>query len=421
MIGPSRRPESVGVGWKSVALATSVSLALAAIVLPCAPAAADTLQEAIARLTPEQQATLKAYESARLAFQRKVDQYWRTVELKRHRRMAKLAAGKPVTVSDYVKEQPPQYDGPKRPAEIMALLPKPPKPPVEAHTPVPVIDDFLKEADAVYGFMPERVSEDDFMIYYALEAIRMGLTRDQVVRVYALETGGMGTHDLQSGYNPRTGHAASTALGYAQLLAANSVEQIRKDGEDFASRLERLAADERVSEAKARALRAKAAALRRMIVDAKRVRDNWPAHVAFARTPQGLAMHALNLDGDIGPWMQVVKLRGIKDYASRKGIEKLTGAQLELMNLAGPARGFEMMQPIGRDMPTSNFFERGGYERNPIVHGKTGAELLAKIDEIMDRNVQKPGAYRFARIFDGIARRIAEDARVKAADSRRFH
>jgi hypothetical protein len=335
--------------------------------------------------------------------------------LKRKRRKIKLSAGKPVTEADYVKEQPPVYNGPKRPDEIMAQLPKPPKPPVEPRPAVPVVTDFLREAETVYGFKPERVSEDDFMIYYALEAIKLGLTRDHVVRVYALETGGMGTHDLQSGYNPKTGHAASTALGYAQLLAANSIEQLRKDGDEFASRLERLAAESGVSESKAQALRAKAVCVRRMIADAKKVRDNWPAHVAYAQTPKGLAMHALNLDGDVGPWMQVVKLRGITQFAAKRGMASLTGAQLELMNLAGPGHGFEMMEPVGRNMPTSNFFERRGYERNPVVSGKTGAQLLAKLDEVMDRNVQKLGAQKFAKIFDGIARRLAAGQPVRAS------
>jgi hypothetical protein len=377
--------------------------------------AGTPLQDAIAKLTPDQQARLKAYEAARIAFQRRADDYWRQIELKRKKRQAKLAAGKAVTAADYVKEQPAAYKGPARPDEIMAFLPKPPKPAAEQHEQVPLVADFLHQAGEVYGFTPERVSEDDFMIYYAMEAIKLGLTRDQVVRVYALETGGMGTQDLQSGYNPKTGHAASTALGYAQLLAANSIEQIRKDGEEFATRLERLAEESSTSESKARALRAKAACLRRMIADAKKVHESWPAHVAYAKTPKGLAMHALNLDGDIGPWMQVVKLRGIKEYAAKKGMSGLTGAQLELMNLAGPAHGFEMMQPVGRDMPTSNFFERKGYERNPVAAGKTGAQLLAKLDEIMDRNVQKSGAQKFARIFDGIARRLASGERAQSS------
>jgi hypothetical protein len=375
--------------------------------MPGAALAGAPLQDAIAKLSPEQQATLKAYESARAAYARRVDQYWRQTELKRHKRKAKIAAGKTLTAEDYVKEQPPVYQGPKRPDEIMAQLPKPPKLAAVPHEPVAVMADFLREAEAVYGFKPDRVSEDDFMIYYAIEAIRLGLTRDQVVRLYALETGGMGTQDLQSGYNPKTGRAASTALGYAQLLAANSVEQVRKDGPEFADRLDRLAAEQGATSSQAASMRNKATIIRHMIADARKVPESWPAHVAYAKTPNGLAMHALNLDGHVGPWMQVVKLRGIMEYASKRGQGRLTGAQLELMNLAGPGSGFEMLQPPGRDMPTSNFFERGGYERNPVVHDKTGAELLVRLDEIMDRNVQKQGAQQFARIFDGVARRLA--------------
>ena len=318
---------------RSTMLYLSAALFMALPLTPAGKASAGTpLQDAIAQLTPEQQATLKAYESARAAYARHVDQYWRLVDLKRRKRKLKIAVGKPLTVEDYVKEQPPVYNGPKRPDEIMAILPKPPRPPVEPHAPIPVIADFLREAEAIYGFRPDRVSEDDFMISYALEAIRLGLTRDQVVRLYALETGGMGTHDLQSGYNPRTGHAASTALGYAQLLAANSIEQIRKDGPEFAARLDRLAEEPSVSYSQAESLRSKAASIRRMIADARRVHESWPAHVAYAKTPNGLAMHALNLDGHVGPWMQVVKLRGVMEYAAKKGVGHLTGAQLELID-----------------------------------------------------------------------------------------
>lgn len=384
-----------------------------------APAAlearADALQEAIAKLTPEQQARLKAYESARIAFAHRTDQYWRLIELKRKKRKAKFAAGQEITAADYVAQQPPVYSGPPRPDGILAMLPKPPKPAVEYREPVAVVADFLREADEIYGFKPERVSEDDFMILYAMEAIKLGFNRDQIVRLYALETGGTGTQDLQSGYNPKTGHAASTALGYAQLLAANSIEQIRKEGNEFANRLEQQAAGGGVPERKAASLRRKAAILRRMIADARKVHDNWPAHVEYAKTPKGLAIHAVNLDGDLGPWMQVVKLKGIEEYAARKGMTNLTGAQLELMNLAGPAHGFEMMQPIGRTMPTSNFFERKGYERNPVAAGKTGAQLLAKLDEIMDRHVQRPGAQRFAQIFDSIASRLAASGRLRSS------
>jgi hypothetical protein len=367
------------------------------------------LQEAIAQLTPAEQARLKAYETAHLSFQHRVDLYWHTTELKRKKRKAKLAAGKPLTKADYVNTQPPVYKGPERPADIMAKLPKPPAPPV-SETPdrVAIVEDFLAQADEVYSFKPDRVSEDDFMLFYAIEAAKLGFTRDQVVRLYALETGGMGTSDLQSGYNPRTKRAASTALGYAQLLAANTIEQLRKDGDGFVARLERNASDDSVSYDRAESLRSKAAVLRRMIADAKKVRENWPAHVAYAKTPNGIAMHSLNLDRDVGPWLQVVKLKEIVDYAAKRGLSNMNGAQLEMMNLAGPSNGFDMMTPIGSKMPTSNFFERKGYERNPVAANKTGAELLAKLDEIMNRNVQKERAQRFAQIFDSLAQRQAQ-------------
>ncbi|MGO9483855.1 MAG: hypothetical protein ACLPX9_04625 [Rhodomicrobium sp.] len=375
------------------------------------------LQEAIAKLTPEQQARLKAYEAARIAFQRRTDQYWRLIGLKRKKRQAKFAAGQAVATADYVADLPPVYGGPPRPADVMAQLPKPPPAPAKVHEPVPVVTDFLQQAQEVYGFKPDRVNEDDFMISYAMEAIRLGLSRDQVVRLYALETGGIGTHDLQSGYNRKTNRAASTALGYAQMLAASTIEQLRKEGEEFAARLERQAADGSVPESKAQSLRAKAAILRRMIADAKKVPGNWPAHAAYARTPKGIAMHALNLDGDVGPWMQVVKLKVLKEYAAKKGMTELTGAQLELMNLAGASQGFEMMQPIGRTMPTSNFFERRQYERNPVAAGKKAAQLLAKLDEIMDHNVQRQGAQRFASIFDSIAHRLGGPREQSSADA----
>ena len=73
--------------------------------------AGTPLQDAIAKLSPEQQAKLKAYETARAAFQRRTDQYWHQIEVKRKKRRVKLAAGTAVTAADYVKEQPPVYHG----------------------------------------------------------------------------------------------------------------------------------------------------------------------------------------------------------------------------------------------------------------------------------------------------------------------
>jgi hypothetical protein len=155
-----------------------------------------------------------------------------------------------------------------------------------------------------------------------------------------------------------------------------------------------------IAPARAAALQKKARAVRRMLASAKTVPNDWYAHMKFAGTRNGLGIHALNLDGDIGPMLQVIKLKGIREVAERAGRKNLTPAELELMNLAGPSTGLEMMTPVGRKAPTPNFFSRLGYERNPVVHNRTAAELLARIDEIMDANVNKPGAVEFAAAFD---------------------
>lgn len=369
-------------------------------------------RQALAKLTPAQRKTLKTYQAARRSYERKLDAYWRQVDLKRKQRRSRAAKGHAITAQDYVQTQPPAYAGPSRPNEIYALLPQPPKPKTPPRSTIPIVEDFLREAKEQYAFVPDTVTEDEFMIYYAIEAMKLGLTRDQVVRVFALETGGMGTHDLQSGYNPKTKRAASTALGYAQLLAANSIGQIRKHGAEFAERLDRLASEQGLEPEKALRFREKARVLRKMRADALRIPEKWSVYVDFSKKPKGLAMHAMNLDGDIGPWMQVTKLKSIKAFAARKGMTVLSGSQLELMNLAGPGRGFEMMQNIARDMPTANFFDRGGYERNPVVHNRTGAQLLARLDEIMDRNLEKSGAKQFAYIFDALLRQTAGTSRA---------
>lgn len=49
----------------------------------------------------------------------------------------------------------------------------------------------------------------------------------------------------------------------------------------------------------------------------------------------------------------------------------------------------------------TNFFDRTGYDANPVVRQRTGAELLARIDELMTTNLQKPGAREFQAAFGG--------------------
>ena len=67
---------------------------------------------------------------------------------------------------------------------------------------MPGLADFLAQAKAQYDFVPERIPEREFKLRYAREALRVGLTKDQVVRVYALETSGLGTADMVAGIHP---------------------------------------------------------------------------------------------------------------------------------------------------------------------------------------------------------------------------
>jgi len=81
----------------------------------------------------------------------------------------------------------------------------------------------------------------------------------------------------------------------------------------------------------------------------------------------------------------------------------LTAAEIEMMNLTGDGNGLDMvmMPPALRQrVPTANFFQRSGYERNPIAR-RTGvvAALFAAIDAKMDKASQLQGARDLAAAF----------------------
>jgi hypothetical protein len=387
----------------TVALAV---LACAGVVL--APDAAwpqATPKALVDRLTPQQRKIYEDYRRARDQFEAQHRAYWQRVEAKRDARKAKRLLGQPFDADDYIARQPPKYAGPELPADIARIVTEVKPPPPER--PMATVEDFLAQAKAQYGFVPTPTTEREFKRRYAIEALAVGLSKDQVVRIYALETGGQGTYDMQAGFNPttRTGKAISSALGYAQLLHANSTSELVKHGEGFARRLIAMAAVRGTDAARAEALRAKATIVRRMLRAARSIPYEWAHHVRFAGTPAGLGIHALNLDADVGPWLQVLKLRGLKDAAEQAGRRNLSGSEIELMNLAGPGTGLEMMTPVAQNMPTANFFSEQAYYRNTIVRGKTAAELLRALNDRMEVNMHKPGAVEFAQVFDEVSRR----------------
>ena len=389
-----KRAISARAAW-APALAFAVLLA----VTPLAPATAASgiviAPEIASRLTPQQTAAYRSYLIARADFERQSQVYWTLVDERRDNRRMKHAQQRAYTADDYVLEQPPKYAGPSLAPDIAALVTA--AKPVEPDKPMAALADFLGNAKDRYGFVPERTTEHEFKRRYAADALAAGLSKDQVVRVYALETGGRGTYDMQAGIDPdtRAGRPISSAMGYAQLLSANSINELVRHGEIFTARLDAMGTPQS---------RAKATILRAMIREAKSVPNEWRDHQRLALTPQGQGIHAINLDADIGPWLQVLKLKGLLETAAKEaGRSSLTGAELELMNLAGPRTGLEMLQPIGRQVPTANFFAEAAYYRNGVVREKTGAELLAALDERMVAGMKKPGSIDFALAFDEVA------------------
>lgn len=374
--------------------------------LLAAPVLAERISpELRSRLSDAQMRQYQAHLQARSAFDRQLDDYWDDVEDKRDARRRKRATGQAFARTDYVLEQPPKYHGPPVPPDVARIIASLKEPEPEAE-PRPGVADFLANAKTHFGFVPTPTTERIFKRRYAEDALAAGLTKMQVVRVYALETGGRGTYDMQAGIDPDTkqGKPISSALGYAQLLSGNSVNELLKHGPRFIERLNAMASARGVSGARAASLRNKSLVVARMLRAARSVPNHWNHHVKLGATPKGQGIHTLNLDADIGPWLQVQKLKDVLQTAVNAGRPELTPAELELMNLAGPRTGLDMMEKAGRDVPTSNFFSRTGYYRNTIVRERTSAQLLAAIDERMAVNIRKPGAIEFINIFDEVIR-----------------
>ena len=148
------------------------------------------------------------------------------------------------------------------------------------------------------------------------------------------------------------------------------------------------------------ALESKIVILRKMIGFARSVPDAWNEHQALANTTKGFAVHALNLDVDIGPYLQTQKLMDSVVFARRKGFaETLTAAELEMMNFTGDGNGFDMIPPCRSSGATACrpriSFQRGGYRDDQVAakHNNVVGELTAT-DAHMDRESKFPGLQR---------------------------
>jgi len=356
-------------------------------------------QAASSQAIAEYRLKLREYQEARAAFEAEASAYWTSIAEKRRGRNAKRREHLAIGLDDYVPTQPPVYAGPKRPVNPEGEPAPEAKP--RQYKAIPLVADLLQAAGEHFQWTPERPAKEvEFKRAYARVASAAGLTREQAVRVYSFETGGNGNYDMQSGL--RSGRAISTAIGYNQLLTTNSVELIAEQGQEFVRELTQKAAQ--LSGAPRKAMDHKIGALKRMLAYARSVPDDWSQHEKLADTPQGWALHAMVLDIDVGPLLQTHKLLTSVIFARAKGHTRpLSAAELEMMNLTGDGTGLDMVtmpQALREVVPTSNFFQRSGYERNPVaIRHNTVAKLLDITDSRMDSNSNLPGAKELAAAF----------------------
>lgn len=348
------------------------------------------------------QKKLEIYLSARRAFDEQTKSYWASVADKGTKRLAKLRQKQELVAVDYELEQPPVYSGPPNPLPALEEEKK-----NEASRYIPVVADFLEAAEDQFRFKPDRPeSEERFKIAYVKAAAAAGLTKNQVVRIYSFETGGNGTYDMQAGLeetSAQPGHAISTAIGYNQLLHVNTIELLAEKGNKLVASLKKIS--EQGSIVDRSRIKKKQIVLLQMIRFARSVPDEWAEHQKIANTRAGLGVHALNLDMDIGPWLQVENLVTSIHFANGRGITRtLSAAELEMMNLTGDETGLDVIaMPLSLrgKVPTSNFFQPAGYERNPVaIRNNTVEALLTAMDRRMDRASEAQGARDLANFFE---------------------
>jgi hypothetical protein len=363
-------------------------------------ATADAMAQAASpQAIAEYRRKLREYQEARAAFDQEASAYWSSISEKRRGRNAKRREHVPIALEDYVLTQPPVYTGPKRPVNPQPEAEEPREP--REHKHIPVVADLLKAAADYFQWAPQRpANEVEFKRAYASFASAAGLTREQAVRVYAFETGGNGNHASQSGFHGS--RAISTAIGYNQLLTTNTVELLAEQGPEFVKVLTEKAAG--LSGPARQTMDRKIIVLKKMVALARSVPDEWAQHEKIGDTPQGWALHAMVLDIDVGPMLQTQKLLTSVIFARAKGyLRPLSAAELEMMNLTGDGTGLDMVtmpQAMREQVPTSNFFQRGGYERNPVaIRHNTVAKLLAVTDSRMDSMSNLPGAKELAAAF----------------------
>lgn len=348
----------------------------------------------------EFQRKLQEYTAARKEYEEQATAYWALVADKKRSRGVKRSANQVIQLEDYVLTQPPVYSGPSRPVDPSAAPLMPP-----ARPPIPVVSDFIEAALGRFSFAPELPKNElEFKRAYAKVAAEAGLSKEQIVKIYAFESGGNGSYDVQAGleYGKPGAKAISTALGYNQLLLTNTIDLLKESGGRLIDALKQKA--DHLSGPAREKMERKIAVTSAMVTFAQSIDDPWNRQQELNGSVEARSAHAMNLDIDVGPWLQTQKLLDSIRYAHRRGYTRvLTAPQLEIMNLVGDGSGLDMLmlsREMGEQVPTSNFFQRAGYEVNSIAQrNNVVTSLLRAIDTKMDQESLLPGARELASAF----------------------
>ena len=195
----------------------------------------------------------------------------------------------------------------------------------------------------------------------------------------------------------------SPAVGYNQLLSTNTVSLIAEHGTGLLASSRQQAKG--LSGEEKQKMERKIEAFKRMLAVARTLPHRWSDYESLPRPrpPAGASMPR----SSTAISARCCRCRSLSNsvrFARIKGYTApLTPAELELMNLTGDGNGIDMviMPPALRArVPTANFFQQQGYERNPVAQ-RTGvvAALIASIEDKMASAAKSQGARDMAAAF----------------------
>jgi len=179
------------------------------------------------------------YRKIRGLFDKRLQAYWRAVDAKREARKARRLLGQDYTADDYVRRASAEVSGPRTAARHRQDRDRGQTD--RARAPASHLGRLPGQLEGAVMASSRPTTEKEFKRKYAQEALAVGLSNGPGGGIYALETGGQGTYEHAIGINPvtRQGRPISSALGYAQLLNANSTSELVKHGDKWVKRLPR--------------------------------------------------------------------------------------------------------------------------------------------------------------------------------------